>query len=179
MCLIGSMIWMDHSAKQWQQLKTIIEKVILMTSLRSAFEHAAFGWIGEPALQLEIYHSSFAGAKPVIMGESPYLNAKPAGMSFALTKKHAVKAVFLYASSIEGFEQYAGGLPVGLTFSSTRDDVKSKIGEAVFSGEAGGIGLMAIEHSFDRFEHGSHYLRFEYMPGNGSIRLVTIGSVDD
>jgi hypothetical protein len=150
-----------------------------MTSHRSAFEHPAFGWVGEPAMQLEIYHSSFAGAKPVIMGESPYLNAKQAGVSLALTKKHTVQAVFLYAQSIEGFEHYAGLLPTGLTFSSKRDDVKAALGEAVFSGEAGGIGLMAIEHSFDRYEHGSHYLRFEYMPGNGSIRLVTIGSVDD
>jgi hypothetical protein len=170
---------MDHSAKQWQLLKTIIEKVILMTSYRSAFEHPAFGWVGEPALQLEIYHSSFAGAKPVIMGESPYLNAKRAGVSFALTKNHTVKAVFLYAKDVENFAQYVGPLPAGLAFSSSRDDVKAALGEAVFSGDAGGTGFMAIEHSFDRFEHDSHYLRFEYMPGNGSIRLVTIGSVGD
>jgi hypothetical protein len=150
-----------------------------MTSHRSAFEHPAFGWVGEPAMQLEIYHSSFAGAKPVIMGESPYLNSTPAGVSFALTKKHTVKAVFLYAKDVENFAQYVGPLPAVLTFSSTRNDVKAVLGEAVFSGEAGGIGLMAIEHSFDRYEHGSRYLRFEYMPGNGSIRLVTIGSVDD
>jgi hypothetical protein len=151
----------------------------MMTSHRSAFEHPAFGWLGEPAMQLEIYHSSFAGAKPVIMGESPYLNAKQAGMSFALTKKHTVKAVFLYAQSIEGFERYAGALPAGLTFSSNRDEVKAALCEAVFSGDAGGIGLMAIEHSFDRYEDSGYYLRFEYMPGNGSIRLVTIGSVDN
>jgi hypothetical protein len=146
---------------------------------KTAFEHSVFSWIGQPALGLEVYHARFAGAMPVIMGESPFLNSKAAGISFALTKKHSVKAVFLYAQSVEDFDQYADVLPAGLTFSSTRNDVLATIGPAVYSADAGGAGIMAIEHSFDRYENGSHYLRFEYFANNAAIRLVTVGSVAD
>jgi hypothetical protein len=116
------------------------------------------------------------------MGESPYLNAKGAGVSFALfgyddPAAAVVRAVFLYAQGVEGFEQYAADpLPAGLSFASRRADVRrSSLGQLVQSGDAGGVGFMAIEFAFDRFEADGQYLRFEYHPGDGSIRLVTIG----
>ncbi len=97
----------------------------------------------------------------------------------ALTKKHMVKAVFLYAKSVEGFEQYAGPLPAGLQFSSHREGVLKILGPAQYSGNAGGTGLMAIDFSFDRFENDHHYFRVEYFAGDNAIRMVTLGKADD
>jgi hypothetical protein len=147
-------------------------------TLASAFAHPAFLWLGQPAMTLDVYGRLFNGAQPQIMGESSYLNAQPAGISFALTAEHSIKAIFFYAQGVEDFAQFGETLPAGLSFSNNRAEVRAALGDAAFSGEAGGVGIMAIDFAFDRFEHGSHYLRFEYAPGDSAVRLVTIGNID-
>jgi hypothetical protein len=141
--------------------------------------HPGFAWLQRPALGLEVYVQLFDAAPVVTMGESPFLNAKSAGISFALHADHSVRAVFLYAQGVEAFAQYAGPLPAGLSFASCRADVRAALGEPAMAMDAGGVGLMAIEHGFDRYEHQGQYVRFEYLPDNGTVRLVTLGTCED
>jgi hypothetical protein len=142
------------------------------------FDFPMLAWLNQPYDSLEGYAALFNGAVPEIMGESPYLNARDAGIAFALTKKNAVQAIFLYAGGIEDFAGYQGALPAGLSFACSRTEVRSAMGtEPAFSGEAGGSGIFAIEHSFDRFEDAAFYVRFEYKAGDDGVRLVTMGVV--
>jgi hypothetical protein len=141
--------------------------------------HEAFDWIGQPALDLPVYKRLFNGAKPVIAGESPYLSAKENGVEFALRPDHTVRAAFFYSQGVEDYAQYQGPLPSDLSFGKNRADVRSALGEPAMSGEAGGTGIFALDHSFDRYEDGVHYLRFEYQTGDAAIRLITIGLCDD
>jgi hypothetical protein len=140
---------------------------------------SAFAWLGQDPLSLPVYAACFGGAAVEIMGESPFLNAKAAGISLALKPNHTVRAVFLYSEGVEGFSAYADALPAGVSLSSSRADVQAACGEAAMSMEAGGIGLMAIDFAFDRYESGDHYLRFEYVTGDSAIRLVTLGLCSD
>jgi hypothetical protein len=142
-------------------------------------DHPIFAWLGQPALGLDIYAQAFDGASVEIMGESPYLNAKGAGISFALSPDHSVRAAFLYHQDVEGFAAYQGSLPKGLTLAHSRADVRAALGEPAMSMDAGGVGLMAIDFAFDRFEEADIYLRCEYLPGDNAIRLITIGRSDD
>ncbi len=142
-------------------------------------EHPAFSWLGQDALSLPVYAECFDGAEVFTGGESPYLNAKKAGIQFALNADQSVRAVHLYAQDIEGFDAYAQPLPAGLALSSSRAYVQAALGEPVMSMNAGGVGVMAIEFAFDRYEAGDHYLRIEYQSGDTAIRLVTIGNCSD
>jgi hypothetical protein len=142
-------------------------------------DHPAFAWLGKPALGLDVYASAFEGAGTEIMGESSYLNARAAGISFALTKDHSVQAVFLYADGVEGFAHYADPLPAGLSFNSSRADVRAALGGAAMSADAGGEGIMAIDYAFDRFEDDIFYLRFVYSSDEVAIRHVTFGLCKD
>jgi hypothetical protein len=151
-------------------------KDILMTTL---FDHPAITRLGTDPFSLPIYSECFAGATPASFGESLYLNAKDAGISFALTRDRKVKTVFLYSQGFEGFSAYGGALPCGLSFASSRADVLAAVGDPVMSGEKGGIGLMAIEFSFDRFEDGKNYMKFQYLPGDKGVHLCVIGSCDE
>jgi hypothetical protein len=147
--------------------------------MTSFTDHPAISWLGADPLTLPIYTECFDGAAVKIMGESAYLNAKRAGISLALTREHKVQTVFLYSEGVEGFTAYVRALPAGLTLASNRADVRAALGEAAMSAEPGGIGLMAIAFGFDRFEADDHYLHFEYLPGEGGIRLVTFGLCTD
>jgi hypothetical protein len=145
--------------------------------MTQAFDFPLLSWLGQKYDAVDGFAKTFKGAKPETMGESLYLNARERGIACALTKKRAVSAVFLYAQGVEGFTQYTGALPAGIGFTSSRAAVRAAMGEPVLSGEPGGKGLFAIEHRFDRFEDGAHYIRFEYVPGDAGIRLVTLGTV--
>ncbi len=137
--------------------------------------HPAFSWLGKDVQSLLSYAECFYGAKIIFVGESPYLDAKKAGIELVLNADHSVKAVHFYAQDTEDFHAYAEPLPGGLTLSNSREEVLAAFGSAAMSMDPGGIGLMAIEFAFDRFETSEHYLRFEYLTGEGAIRLVTIG----
>ncbi len=139
--------------------------------------HPAFSWLGKDALSLPIYAERFDGAAITIMGESPYLDAKNSGIELALNADHTVKAVHLYAQGVEDFVAYAEPLPAGLALSSSRANVRLALGEPAMSMDAGGVGLMAIEFAFDRYEEGDHYLRFEYARGAAALRMVTFGII--
>jgi hypothetical protein len=139
------------------------------------FQSKLFSYLGQPYQKADIYPSVFKLSKPKIMGESPYLYARGEGISLALEKDDRIKAVFLYAEGIEDFGQYKLPLPGGFAFDTPRAVVRSNLGEPAFAGEAGGTGIMAIEHSFDRYESSQYYLRFEYAGGDSGIRLVTLG----
>jgi hypothetical protein len=141
------------------------------------FETPLLAWLGQNYQETSGYDPLFASSEPEIMGESWYLNARPKGIAFALTKKKAVEAIFLYDEGVEGFSRYPESLPGGMGFDATRAQVRAAFGEPGFAGEAGGTGLMAIEFGFDRFEQGAHYIRFEYWADDKGIRLITLGAV--
>jgi hypothetical protein len=139
------------------------------------FESPIFNYLDQLGHEVDIYSSTFKAAEAEIMGESPYLNARDAGISFALNKELKVEAIFLYADNVEDFNQYQDVLPGGLFFQMSRAQVRKVLGEPSMSGDAGGIGIFAIEFSFDRYESDSNYLRLEYTAKDDHIRLVTLG----
>jgi hypothetical protein len=138
-------------------------------------DHPAFSWLGKDPYALPVYAEKFAGAKAKIMGESPYLDAKQAGISFPLSRKNMIQAVHLYSEGFEGFKAYQGSLPAGLSLASSRADVRAALGEPAMSVEPGGVGIMAIEYALDRFESGEHYLSIQYCAGDKALLLVTLG----
>jgi hypothetical protein len=139
------------------------------------FESPIFGYIGQLWNKVDIYSTTFNSVEPEVMGESNYLNARDAGISFALDKKSKVESIFLYSDGVEDFKQYSEELPGEILFEMSRAQIRKALGEPGFSGEAGGVGLMAIDFSFDRYESDIHYIRFEYAEKDAHIRLVTIG----
>jgi hypothetical protein len=143
------------------------------------FDTPMLGWLDQPYEAVPDHAALFGSTKPEIMGESPYLNGRATGIAFALTKDDRVRAIFLYANGVEDFAQYAGALPGALSFANSRTDVRAALGTPAMSADAGGTGLFAIEHSFDRFEADGFYLRFEYVAGDATVRLVTLGKIED
>jgi hypothetical protein len=141
------------------------------------FEATIFGYLGQLWNQVDIYSTTFNSAKLGTAGESNYLNSRDAGISFALNKKLKVESIFLYADQVEEYKQYQEELPGGISFDMSRTQVRKALGKPVFSTEAGGTGIMAIDFSLDRYESDTDYICFEYTEKNAHIRLVTIGKI--
>jgi hypothetical protein len=139
------------------------------------FDHPLFANLKQKGLETQIYAQAFHGAQIEIMGASPYLNARDAGIELCLSKKHQVEAIHLYNGTLEGFCRFQNDLPGGATFDWSRAQIQSTLGPPSLSMDAGGAGIMAIEHAFDRYENDRYYIRFQYEKGDNAIRLVTLG----
>jgi hypothetical protein len=151
-------------------------------TMKTAFttQHVLVAALGQPIEGSLLLSAEFGpGAKSSGAGDDDrYLSQPSRGLEAAATRNGIVKAIFFKAEGIESFAQYAGSLPNGATFADSRAVVREAFGQPALSGEAGGTGIMAISHSWDRFEDSVSYLRFEYETGETKIRMVTIGLIE-
>lgn len=139
------------------------------------FESHVISYLGQLWNQVDIYSTTFNSAKLEETGESNYLHASDAGISFALDVDMKVKSIFLYSDGVENFKQYLEELPGGISFEMSRAQVQKAFGEPVLSTEVGGTGIMAIDFPLDRYESDTSYVSFEYTKDSAHIRLVAIG----
>ncbi len=149
-----------------------------MTHMIDPFTSPYFAALGAPYDESALYRECCAPAVPERMGDSDYVNARGAGVSLALAADNSVRAVFLYNAGVEEFAAFAGAMPGDISLSARRSDVRAALGEPAMAADAGGEGIFAIAHAFDRYEAGPHYIRFEYLGGDTGVRMVTLGLVE-
>ena len=75
-----------------------------------------------------------------------FVNSYETGLSISfIAQKATIGAIHLYAEGSDGFHQYRGSLPAGLTFSMTRGEVEAKLGRpnvvGAYSGSYPRLGL--------------------------------------
>jgi hypothetical protein len=78
--------------------------------------------------------------------DSYYYNFKPAGISLRFNTQDQLDAIFFYSEGADGFSQYHGDLPYGLSFQNTRREIESILGPPDASG-GGAIDIWTSYHS--------------------------------
>jgi hypothetical protein len=82
--------------------------------------------------------------------------------------------VGVYAADYEGYKQYAGELPQGITFESTREKVRKALGKPAESGGGNRFGTLVFPE-WDRFRVGRKYfVTFSYLPEINRICTASI-----
>ncbi|WP_333682212.1 hypothetical protein [Dyella sp.] len=102
------------------------------------------------------------------------------GISFSLTKDRRVDAIYLYAHGHEGFSDFRGFLPCGLSFDMSRNDVRSHfedkygIGPSRFNDgqEISGLGFVP---AWDLYVVNDYAFHIQYNDHWNAINLVTLG----
>lgn len=97
-----------------------------------------------------------------------YLNFRESGVSLSYEKRTgSFQSIFLYGNGRDGFSEYRGLLPAGLTFHNTREEVHHKLGEPVRSGPG-----PEVDTTWDLFQSGDHTVHFEF-GADGQPSLIT------
>ena len=107
--------------------------------------------------------------------EEGYLESERAGLSLRYDVGR-VDSVFLHAEGKDGFSAYRGALPFGLAFGSKVSEVRRKLGPPDRS-SGPMISPYLRSNGWDRYDFEGFYLHFTYRLVEGSIELVTLGSV--
>lgn len=75
-----------------------------------------------------------------------YYNYKPVGISLLFNPQNQLSSIFFYAEGADGFKEYKGDLPFGLTFKMTRKEIEDSLG---MPDSAGGDGVINFWESYD------------------------------
>ncbi len=91
---------------------------------------------------------------------------------------NTIETIFIkYYKDGKGWQEFSGTAPCGLSKNNSRAEVLKQLGKADWSVEKGGIGLMAIANSADKwFDDIGNGIRVEYAEDDLTIKLISIQS---
>ncbi|WP_420138731.1 hypothetical protein [Sphingomonas sp.] len=102
------------------------------------------------------------------------------GLGLAVDSAGICTAVYFYGAGREaGYQQYAGSLPEGLSFASTRAEVRAALGEPVAHRDTGGFLPPLRHYPWDWFVYDGIKLHFEYDDSLSRVQLVTAMPLPD
>ena len=91
---------------------------------------------------------------------------------------NTIETIFIkYYKDGKAWQEFSGKAPCGLSKNTSRADAIKQLGKADWSLEKGGIGLMAIANSADKwFDEIGNGIRLEYAEDDLTIKLISIQS---
>jgi hypothetical protein len=126
--------------------------------------------LGKP-MAPEMHHEWFDD-KP-LKGE--FIQNKKRGVAVWLDHHQRISVIGLHSKGFEKGAGYAGDLPAGLSWITSREAARSLLGAPESSADAGGVGIMALEFSWDRWALDTGgFIRVEYIAGDSGIRAIQL-----
>jgi hypothetical protein len=121
-----------------------------------------------PALQPEKDEAAFDE------GEDPvhYLRSERDGLLIKLSGEGEILAIFLMSQGREGFSQFLGTLPGGLTFASTAADTLKALGAPAHSRPRSKLGSLQLGESL-RFDDRARSLHFQFRSDGSGIEMLS------
>jgi hypothetical protein len=102
-----------------------------------------------------------------------YLSNEADGLRLKLSSDGTIRTIFLMSEGKEGFSQYRGELPGGLSFSSTRVEALKTFGAPAYFRASGKLGSFKVGELM-RFDRPGHSVHFQFRPDGAGIEMVTL-----
>jgi hypothetical protein len=96
------------------------------------------------------------------------------GLEVCLSSDSIVETVFLHGWGHERFAQYSGPLPEGLTFASSRKEVRTVFGRPSSSADEQVLEYLGPIGAWDRYDLPAAHLHFQYRMSEPGIVLITL-----
>ena len=108
-------------------------------------------------------------------GDRIYFQNLSLGIEVMTDAKDKLNTIFFYGKKQGKFKPFVGELPCDLTFEMSRPQTRLLMGEPIRSGEKGGLGILAIERSWDKWENEiGQAIRVEYTEDDTGIFMITL-----
>jgi hypothetical protein len=110
------------------------------------------------------------------LGESGVLVFKKVGLQVSFDKERKVNNVHAFSQGVQGYEQYLGALPGGLSFNMSREAVIARLGAPTRTGGPVKAIVGRQVHFWDRWDKENFVLHVQYPEKKNSITMLTIMS---
>lgn len=103
-----------------------------------------------------------------------YVELPTLGVSFVLSRGERVSVVQLYSAGRDGYSEFTGAIPKGLSFAMSREEVRAKMGKPQLSGEATTIPILGEKPAWDKFDTEEFSVHVEYGHELDKVGLITL-----
>jgi hypothetical protein len=112
-------------------------------------------------------------------GELPrsYLSCPSKGYLLSHTDGR-VSTLFIFLVPTDEHQAFVAPIMAGLSAASTRSSVRQALGKPSRSGEARSVPILGRKGAWDRYDHVSLCVHFEYTEPDERIRQITVMSAD-
>ncbi|MEN2425423.1 hypothetical protein [Chromobacterium vaccinii] len=121
--------------------------------------------------------SPFNPSAPERIGEESYVEIFEVGVSLVLPDGVIVETVHLHSQGHEGYIQFGGELPDGLSFDMDRQHVRSLLGEPYAYSDGVEVIILGKKPAWDAYKRNGYHLHVEYSDDRSSIRLITLNLI--
>lgn len=115
---------------------------------------------------------------PEMVDGRGYVSRPDLGVSLVLDADQQVSTVQLYRQGHQGFDQYRGATPGGLSFETDQAGAREALGTPIESGAAKTLPLLGAMPAWDAFHVGALRLHLEYEPDGRGVRLMSVSLAD-
>jgi hypothetical protein len=122
----------------WRYAPNLAADIAVRTETSARAFAPLFSSLGKDINSPEMKTWLLSLGTPEISSGSFY-NYKSEGISLLVDNEHKLSAIFFYSEGADGYRQYQGDLPFGLSFQSTRKEIESVLGRPDASGGKGVI----------------------------------------
>ena len=106
-----------------------------------------------------------------------YLSNEADGLRLKLSGDGTIRTIFLMSEGKDGFSQFRGDLPGGLSFASTRADALRTLGAPAYFRASGKVGPYRVGELL-RFDRPTHSLHLQFRADGSGIEMVTVMSAE-
>jgi hypothetical protein len=111
--------------------------------------------------------------KRIEVSGNTYFENENMGLSM-LCENDILVSVFLFADGKDGFSQFTGKLPDGISFQTSRELLRLSLGRPTEQGEPEEITSTLIHGGWDKYQYECFSVHFTYAIGGGAIELITL-----
>lgn len=102
-----------------------------------------------------------------------FFKSRASGLEVLVDATGGVQAVFLFGPGCEEGPEYRGELPLGLSFSDSREKVRSMLGEPDETGE-GEVYLGEVVYPWDKYRQDGYSVHARYTLDKQGIDRITL-----
>ena len=107
-----------------------------------------------------------------------YISFTDVGLEFIADNAKRITTVFISSLSKGAIKEYSP-IKEGVSFRSTRSEVRNVMGSPTSSGNPLADTILEPTGGYDRYDNNQHAIHFEYNSENNTISLITLMSIND
>jgi hypothetical protein len=128
----------------------------------------------EDVARTEFVRPLMGESKAKLIGDTFHLTIHPHGIAFVASFDGRVSSIQFYSEGFQGYRQFGGPLPGGLSFEESRYSVHKRFGKPDATGGGEVIRLFGKVPNWDRFDRKEFSLHIQYADDAASINLVSL-----
>jgi hypothetical protein len=142
---------------------------VLLESLRSMLGMSLCELASLPVMR------AFPRPEVCCFEDAVYLDFWTSGLSLVCEPRNGVVAVQLHAAGRDGFDEWCGGLPEGLSFGMGRPRLRELLGRPEAYGSGQFVAALGWKHAWDLFRTPSGFIHIEYrLSAQAGFQLLTL-----